>query len=111
MAKEYFQRVSKSPGFGEDYIENTTLLFSYIRENSGIFLLMHNARLDYKMFELFRAVFPLNYDYGKAHRYYLDFQASGYLSVITDWILSGMKEADEYMGKLVAEIVENSTIN
>ena len=106
---EYYASVNNS-SFGKDYIKNVTLLFSYIRSHSEIFLLMHKAQLDYKMFKMFCNVFPLARNYGKDQRYYIYYQASGYLGVITEWLLDGMKESDEYMGNLVAEIIEKSTI-
>ncbi len=106
---EYYSMV-KNGSFGNDYIKNATLLFSYIRSHSEIFLLMHKAQLDYKMFKMFSNVFPLARDYGKDQLYYIYFQANGYLAVITEWLIHGMRESDEYMGNLIAEIIEKSTI-
>lgn len=107
-ANEYFD--TARPGFGEIYIDNVRLLFSYIRKNKEIFLMMHNARLDYKLYEMMRSVFPLPTEYQKGRNYYLAYQTSGYLSVIIEWLLGGMKESDEYMANLIAEIIENSSI-
>lgn len=106
--KEYY--ATARPGTGEIYIDNVRLLFSYIRNNKEVFLMMYNAKLDYKLYEMMRSVFPLPAEYKKGRKYYLAYQTSGYLFVIIEWLLGGMKESDEYMANLVAEIIENSSI-
>ena len=57
-----------------------------------------------------RSVFPLPMEYWEKRKYYLAYQSSGYLFVIIEWLLGGMKESDNYMANLIAEIIENSSI-
>ena len=64
--KEYY--ATARPGIGEIYIDNVRLLFSYIRNNKEVFLMMHNARLDYKLYEMMRSVFPLPAEYKKGRK-------------------------------------------
>ncbi len=108
LAQEYY--ATAKSGVGEVYIDNVRLLFSYIRKNKEIFLMMHDARLDYKLYELMCSVFPLPTEYKEGRKYYLAYQASGYLFVIIEWLLGGMNESDEYMADLIAEIIEKSSI-
>lgn len=66
---------------------------------------MHKAGMDYSMYEVFRENFPLPEHIEPDRKYYLDFYSGGYIAIILDWILGGMKESDNDMGKLVTQIV------
>lgn len=46
--------------------------------------MMHNARLNYKLYEMMRSVFPLPMENWEKRKYYLAYQSSGYLFVIIE---------------------------
>jgi len=94
----------------EKYIENATKIFSMIRKNSALFLLLHEIRFDYELLQVLTSVFPLNVKDKQNEKYYISFQANGHIAVVMKWLLDGMKESDEYMGNLCANIVKDSLV-
>lgn len=107
---EYFKLVPQGAGFGQDYINNVTILFEYIKKDKDIFLLMHKSKLEFRLYEVLKTIFPLPNDYGKDQPYFIAFQSNGLLALIYEWIDKGMKESPEYMGNLMANIIEKSSI-
>lgn len=108
MAAEFYASVASESNGCLDYEKNVEILFRNIRKNKEWFLLMHHARMDYAMYDIFRENFPLPEHIKQDKKYYLDFYSGGYIAIILDWILSGMKETDVEMGKLIAKIVFKS---
>lgn len=109
-ALEYFKKIPYNAKYSKDYIENSIKLFDFIKQDHSLFVLMHKAHLEYKLYEIVKDIFPLPNDYGINHSYYVSFQANGLLALIFEWIDNGMQETPEFMGNLLAEIVENSSI-
>ena len=105
MAAEFYASVASESNEHNDYAKNVEILFRNIRKNKEWFLLMHHARMDYSMYEVFRENFPLPEQIEQDRKYYLDFYSGGYIAIILDWLLSGMNETDIEMGKLIAQII------
>lgn len=79
-------------------------VFSFIRKNSNLFMLVHEAGLDRELLYRFRDVFAIESDSDIKKKYYLQFFAAGFYSIMTEWLEDGMKESDEEMGRLVYEM-------
>lgn len=98
-------------GYGDEYIHNVELLFSFIRKNHDFFLLMRDAHLLNEMFILFREYFPHTQQENELEFYSRNFLSAGYLSIIYQWLDDGMKQSDKHMARLVADIIESVSIS
>ena len=87
-------------------------MFAIIKKHSGALLLLHQAHMDFAVMETLDKAFHHTIPDGSREDagYYRAFQSGGYFYVITQWLLSGMKESPKKMGQILADVVENSTI-
>ena len=91
----------------ETYLYNVELLFSFIRENNDFFLMMRDAHMVNEMYLLFRDSFPFNSHKDELSLYTRNFLAAGYLSAIYEWLDNGMKQSNQYMAELIANITKS----
>lgn len=97
---------------GEHFATSAARMFAIIKKHSGALLLLHQAHMDFAVMETLDKAFHHTIPDGSREDagYYRAFQSGGYFYVITQWLLSGMKESPKKMGQILADVVENSTI-
>ena len=96
---------------GEYFASSAARMFEFMKTYHKQLMMLHSARMDYILLEALNTAFyhtiPEDTTYS---RYDRAFQSGGYFYVVLKWMESGMKESTEEMGKILADIVENSTI-
>lgn len=97
-------------GYGEEYIHNVELLFSFIRKNPDFFKMMRDTHLLNEMFLLFRENFPHTQNEDETAFYSRNFLSAGYLAIIYQWIDDDMRQSDTDMAHIVADVIENASI-
>lgn len=84
-------------------LNRITILFEMLKENSKVFILMHEASLDFQMFLVYKNIYKYE-NFSKSYEF--DYFAAGSYGVIMDWVLSGMKETAKQMAKIITNLIK-----
>jgi len=97
----------------KDVYENLRLYFSYFRKHERLIYNLINSNLINiileKCIESFHALsrdVACNKSFSQEkQKYWIEFIAGGLYHVLTEWAKSGMKESDDYMAKIVFDLI------
>lgn len=84
-------------------LNRMTILFEMLKENSKVFILMHEASLDFQMFLVYKNIYKYE---GINRGYEFDYFIAGSYGVVMNWVLSGMKETSKQMAKIVTNLIK-----
>ncbi len=79
-----------------------TVFFRTIKENPEYFKIYLEAHLEFGELEILESVSPSS---SVPEHYSYTARTGAFMSILTDWFLSGMKESPEEMGKLCEQLV------
>lgn len=91
---------------GERYLKDRrewyTVFFSTIKENRDYFQIYLDARLHFGELDILESIFPSS---SVLEHYSRSAKTGAFMSILTEWFSSGMKESPEEMGKICEQLV------
>jgi len=114
---EFFEDYTKQILNSEkkDNYDNACMYFAYFRKHEKLITNLNNSNLTNLILERCTGFFHLLFENivcEKSHspekeRYIIEFLAGGVYKVLIEWAKSGMKESDEYMAKIVCDLMKD----
>lgn len=113
---EFFQEYSNQILSSEkiNNYEIACLYFAYFRKHKRLITNLNNSNLTNLILErctgflysLFQDIMFMNSCSKEENRYCIEFLAGGFYKVLIEWAKSGMNESDDYMAKIVCDLMK-----
>ena len=111
LFKTYWENIYKKP---QNDFQSACLYFNYFRENKNLLFHILDSGLTQFILEkhnlYLQTIFKDLYSHitleSKKEKYVIDFLSGGLFKTLISWAENGMEESNEYMAKIVCELME-----